>query len=179
MSLTSRRTAMARKRYKPEEIVAKLRQVDVYRRPNRVARATPPARISRLPPAGYGKRETQGCGQPPVFLLLFTGKYKRRGGRRPRLPMPQCITTSRGVGGGAVEGLILHAVVATFQKPHARGRARASRLRAAGGARPMQGRRAVVVEHARALHRRRRARRHGGGLCARRLPASNQAGLRQ
>src|SRR5262249_36018726 len=27
--LTSRRTAMARKRYKPEEIVAKLRQVDV------------------------------------------------------------------------------------------------------------------------------------------------------
>src|SRR5262249_1261351 len=28
-SLTSRRTAMARKRYKPEEIVAKLRQVDV------------------------------------------------------------------------------------------------------------------------------------------------------
>src|SRR5215831_11070445 len=29
MSLTSRRTAMARKRYKPEEIVAKLRQVDI------------------------------------------------------------------------------------------------------------------------------------------------------
>src|SRR5262249_24333321 len=29
MSLTSRRTAMARKRYKPREIVAKLRQVDV------------------------------------------------------------------------------------------------------------------------------------------------------
>ena len=29
MSLTSRRTATARKRYKPEEIVAKLRQVDV------------------------------------------------------------------------------------------------------------------------------------------------------
>src|SRR6266496_1398021 len=29
MSLTSRRTVMARKRYKPEEIVAKLRQVDV------------------------------------------------------------------------------------------------------------------------------------------------------
>jgi hypothetical protein len=29
MSLTSRRAAMARKRYKPEEIVAKLRQVDV------------------------------------------------------------------------------------------------------------------------------------------------------
>src|SRR5262249_32907309 len=29
MSLTPRRTAMARKRYKPEEIVAKLRQVDV------------------------------------------------------------------------------------------------------------------------------------------------------
>jgi ACT domain-containing protein len=29
MSLTSRRTAMARKRYRPEEIVAKLRQVDV------------------------------------------------------------------------------------------------------------------------------------------------------
>src|SRR5262245_24888291 len=29
MSLTSRRTAMARKRYKPEEIAAKLRQVDV------------------------------------------------------------------------------------------------------------------------------------------------------
>src|SRR6478752_5136182 len=29
MSLTFRRTAMARKRYKPEEIVAKLRQVDV------------------------------------------------------------------------------------------------------------------------------------------------------
>jgi len=28
MSLTSRRTAMARKRYKPEEIVAKLRQID-------------------------------------------------------------------------------------------------------------------------------------------------------
>src|SRR5262245_47399882 len=28
MSLTSRRTVMARKRYKPEEIVAKLRQVD-------------------------------------------------------------------------------------------------------------------------------------------------------
>jgi hypothetical protein len=27
MSLTSRRTAMERKRYKPEEIVAKLRQV--------------------------------------------------------------------------------------------------------------------------------------------------------
>jgi len=27
--LTSRRTAMARKRYKPEEIVAKLRQIDV------------------------------------------------------------------------------------------------------------------------------------------------------
>jgi hypothetical protein len=27
--LTSRRTVMARKRYKPEEIVAKLRQVDV------------------------------------------------------------------------------------------------------------------------------------------------------
>jgi hypothetical protein len=32
MSLTSRRTAMARKRYKPEEIVAKLRQVDVLGR---------------------------------------------------------------------------------------------------------------------------------------------------
>jgi len=30
--LTSRRTAMARKRYKPEEIVAKLRQVDVLAR---------------------------------------------------------------------------------------------------------------------------------------------------
>src|SRR5213595_4178403 len=29
MSLTSRRTDMPRKRYKPEEIVAKLRQVDV------------------------------------------------------------------------------------------------------------------------------------------------------
>src|SRR2546429_45132 len=29
MSLTSRRTVMARKRYKPEEIVAKLRQGDV------------------------------------------------------------------------------------------------------------------------------------------------------
>jgi hypothetical protein len=29
MSLSSRRTVMARKRYKPEEIVAKLRQVDV------------------------------------------------------------------------------------------------------------------------------------------------------
>src|SRR5262245_57441371 len=29
MSLSSRRTAMARKRYKPEEIVARLRQVDV------------------------------------------------------------------------------------------------------------------------------------------------------
>src|SRR5437762_7689729 len=29
MSLTSRRTVMARKRYRPEEIVAKLRQVDV------------------------------------------------------------------------------------------------------------------------------------------------------
>src|SRR5262245_28893074 len=29
MSLTSRRTVMARKRYKPEEIVAKLRQVEV------------------------------------------------------------------------------------------------------------------------------------------------------
>src|SRR2546428_13360971 len=29
MTLTSRRPAMARKRYKPEEIVAKLRQVDV------------------------------------------------------------------------------------------------------------------------------------------------------
>src|SRR6516162_8699120 len=29
MSLTSRRTAMTRKRYKPEEIVARLRQVDV------------------------------------------------------------------------------------------------------------------------------------------------------
>jgi hypothetical protein len=29
MSLTSRRTVMARKRYKPEKIVAKLRQVDV------------------------------------------------------------------------------------------------------------------------------------------------------
>src|SRR5262249_6639609 len=29
MSLTSRRTVMTRKRYKPEEIVAKLRQVDV------------------------------------------------------------------------------------------------------------------------------------------------------
>jgi hypothetical protein len=29
MSLTSRRTVMARKRYKPEEIVAKWRQVDV------------------------------------------------------------------------------------------------------------------------------------------------------
>jgi hypothetical protein len=29
MSLTSRRTVIARKRYKPEEIVAKLRQVDV------------------------------------------------------------------------------------------------------------------------------------------------------
>src|SRR5262249_9720248 len=29
MSLTTRRTVMTRKRYKPEEIVAKLRQVDV------------------------------------------------------------------------------------------------------------------------------------------------------
>src|SRR5258708_2869243 len=29
MSLTSRRTVMTRKRYKPEEIVAKLRQVDI------------------------------------------------------------------------------------------------------------------------------------------------------
>jgi len=35
----------------------------------------------------------------------------------------------------------------------------------------MQGRGPAVVEHARALHRRRRARRHGGGICARRLPA--------
>ena len=42
MSLASRRTAMPRKRYKPEEIVAKLRQVDVltsHRRPG----ATPPS----------------------------------------------------------------------------------------------------------------------------------------
>src|SRR6516162_8370580 len=57
-----------------------------------------------------------------------------------RLPSPPRITTSRGVGGGAVEGLILHGVVATFQKPGTGSRARASRLRAADGARPMQGR---------------------------------------
>src|SRR5262249_42060446 len=78
------------------------------------------------------------------------------------------------VGGGAVEGLISHGVVATVSKPGTGGRARASRLRAAGGARPMQGRRPHVVEHARALHHRRRAGRDVGGICARRLPPSDQ-----
>src|SRR5215471_15071607 len=88
-----------------------------------------------------GRGAAPGCGRPPVFPLLFTGKNRRRGGRLRTLPQAPRITTSRGVGGGAVEGLISHGVVATVQKPGTGGRARASRLRAAGGARPMQGRR--------------------------------------
>src|SRR5262249_3206717 len=150
-----------------------------YRRQVAATRETPPARISRFYPAAYGTRETPGCGRAPVFLLLFTGKYRRRGGRLRRLPQAARITTSRGVGGGAGEGLILPGVVATIQEPYERSRARAARLRVAGGARPMQGRRPLVVEHARALHRRRRGGRDVGGLCARRLPPSDQAGLRQ
>src|SRR5262249_42603847 len=94
-------------------------------------RATPLARISRLHPTAYEKHETPGCSRPPVFPLLFTGKNRAAGGRLRTLPQAARITTSRGVGGGAVEGLIPHGVVATFQKPGTRGRARASRLRAA------------------------------------------------
>src|SRR5262249_38967292 len=128
------------------------------------------------------KARRQVVARSPVFLLLFTGKYRKgraARGRARTLPMPHCIIISRVSAGARSRDLISHGVVVAFQKPHARGRARASRLRAAGGARPVQRRRPLVVEHARALHRRRRARRHGGGLRARRLPPSDQAGLRR
>src|SRR5262249_10563330 len=62
-----------------------------------------------------GRGAAPGCGRPPVFPLLFTGKNRRRGGRLRTLPQAPPITTSRGVGGGAVEGLISHGVVATVQ----------------------------------------------------------------
>src|SRR6516162_1587581 len=138
------------------------------------------ARASRLR-AADGARPMQGRGASAAASTRNTRDPRSRAQYYlyARLPSPPRITTSRGVGGGAVEGLILHGVVATFQKPGTGSRARASRLRAADGARPMQGRGAVVVEHARALHRRRCARRHGGGIRARRLPPSDQAGLRQ
>src|SRR5262249_44855416 len=127
-----------------------------------------------------GRPAAPGCARPPVFLLLFTGKNRRCGAAGVAFARCRCRSASlplRGVGGARVRDL--DGAVATFQKPGTGGRARASRLRAADGARPMQGRRPLVVEHARALHRRRRPRRHGGGVCARRLPASDQAGLRQ
>src|SRR5262249_28909693 len=50
-----------------------------YRRPNRAAQATLQARISRFHSAAYGKTAAPGCGRPPVFLLLFTGKYRAAG----------------------------------------------------------------------------------------------------
>src|SRR6516225_8586911 len=123
-----------------------------YRRPNRVARATPPARISRFHPAGYGKRETQGLWPAACFSPVIYREIQEARGAPTHVAVAAADHYLTRIGGGAVEGLILHGVVATFQKPHARGRARASRLRAAGGARPMQGRGADVVEHARALH---------------------------
>src|SRR6516165_7542145 len=52
-----------------------------YRRHVAATRKTPAARISRLHPAAYETRETPGCGRPPVFFLLFTGKYRAAGGR--------------------------------------------------------------------------------------------------
>src|SRR5262249_36086714 len=136
---------------------------------------------ANFPFSSRSLREARAAGLWPAACFSPVIYRKRRlGGERARtLPPPPWITTSRGVGGGAVEGRIAHGLVATVSKPGTRGRARASRLRAAGGARPMQGRRPDVVEHARALHRRRRAGRHVGGLCARRLPALDQAGLRQ
>src|SRR5262249_6374817 len=120
-------------------------------------------------------RDTRSAGLWPTacFFSVIYRKIQGRGGSPSHVADAAVHHYLTRVGGGADEGLIRHGVVTTFQKPHARGRARASRLRAAGGARPVQGRGADVVEHARALHRGRRARRHGGGLCARRLPPSD------
>src|SRR5262245_56118101 len=63
MSLTSRRTAMARKRYKPEEIIAKLRQVDVLvsQGPQpRCRQATPHRRHGMVDQAISEHRATEG-----------------------------------------------------------------------------------------------------------------------
>ena len=67
--------------------------------------ATPPARISRLHPGAYGQRHggrlwPAACFSPVIYREIQ--ERQRRGSRLRTLPMPQCITTSGGVGGGAV-----------------------------------------------------------------------------
>src|SRR5262249_44001674 len=83
------------------------------------------------------------------------------------------------VGAGLLAARTWHGVVCTNEKPRARGRARAARQRAAGGAQPVQGRGAAVVGLARALHHRRRRRGAGDRLYARRPPARDQRSLRR
>src|SRR6516165_1995392 len=86
-----------------------------YRRPNRATRARPPARISRLPPAAYGKRETLRLWPAACFSPVIYREKQGRGGRARTLPMPHCITTSRGVGGGTVEGQFRMALLPLFR----------------------------------------------------------------
>src|SRR5262249_21165677 len=97
----------------------------------------PVGRPTRRRPRGFpactppltGKGAAPGCGRPPVFLLLFTGKYRAAGAAGVAFARCRCRSASlplRGVGGARVRDL--DGAVATFQKPHARGRARASRL---------------------------------------------------
>src|SRR6516225_1232615 len=66
MSLTSRRTAMARKRYKPEEIVAKLRQqVDVLvSQGQNMGDAGQGAKNARTPRAAAGHAKRRGAVRP-------------------------------------------------------------------------------------------------------------------
>src|SRR5262249_43217885 len=141
-------------------------------------RKMPPARISLLhtPLTRHAKRRVV-AGR--LFFPCYLQETAPRRGSPSHVAAVGADHYLTRVGGGAVEGPIPHGVVATVSKPGTGGRARASRLRAAGGARPMQGRRPHVVEHARALHHRRRAGRDVGGICARRLPPSDQAGLRR
>src|SRR5262249_57896745 len=51
-----------------------------YRQPNRATRAAPCLRafLVCVPPL-TGNEKTPGCNRPPVFLLLFTGKYRAAG----------------------------------------------------------------------------------------------------
>src|SRR6266851_2472928 len=88
MSLTSRRTVMARKRYKPEEIVAKLRQVDVL--------------------VSQGQNMVDAAGSPGLhtFIRMFPG------GKAPEYPTelaherpePCCYREQRNSGAGRSTG---------------------------------------------------------------------------
>src|SRR2546430_11572838 len=85
-----------------------------------------------------GKGAAAGCGRPPVFPCYLqgnTGKTAPRGSPSHVADAALHHYLTR-VGGGTVEGLISHGLVATFQKPLARGRARAAPSPRASGPPP-------------------------------------------